>query len=806
MPSIHPDFEYDIFISYRQNDNKRDHWVTQFVEALKDELEATLKNPVSIYFDENPHDGLLETHQVNASLEKKLKCLVFIPIVSQTYCDTKSFAWQHEFLPFIEMANEDELGMNITLSNGNVTSRVLPIKIHDLDTEDHNTLEAVLDGPLRSIEFIYKEPGVNSPLKPSDDRNLNLEKTDYLYQINKVANSLKNIGVAVLRNQKGEEVAPQIYNHGKTTSKKVTKPNYLRYVLGIVLIVMLGAFGYWWLTNGEAEYKIIAADKSLAVLPFKNLSGDAEHDFLSYALKDEVYQSLALGKHFAFMSSLQATFGYAKTEKTPTQIGEELHVDYLLSGFFQVMGDQLKITVELADAETGFSLWTFPTTVNYTGKDVIAIQKQIAEHVMTYFESDNKETVGIELINGDLNFVAYKHYVKGLEFANTHNFDDMSKSYEEFEKAVEMDSTSIDYWINLVKQKAFFVWRLHTNDSTFYPDFNKHIAYIEKNLPQWVAKLAHGIYEYHVRGNYEIGLSYFIRVHEEYPNNEHINSFLAAIYKRKLQSQKSVDYMSKSIQINPMSALYWVNYSKPFRNNGDYEASILALNNAFKLGLDSVFYFQSLLPRYVEAGYTFDELPAALKYPSGKVDKWSLIYYYESPDAILQYIDALELDETPGRDNYTRTELYQDKMHSYYELNQDNSVIYYAKKCIAQNKRAIEKDWYIEADAYSFLDDLEKTSKIMEEQFPYDNEDLVATVWREKRLIRFHVHARQYKKAVELLINLNKNYPEYGDFAFFNDSRFDRAKKEYPPFQEALDNLKLPSPLITGIKMDISKR
>ena len=104
MASIHPDYEYDIFISYRQNDNKRDGWVTKFVDALRDELEATLKNPVSIYFDENPQDGLLETHQVDASLAKKLKCLVFIPIISQTYCDESSFAWEHEFLPFVEMA------------------------------------------------------------------------------------------------------------------------------------------------------------------------------------------------------------------------------------------------------------------------------------------------------------------------------------------------------------------------------------------------------------------------------------------------------------------------------------------------------------------------------------------------------------------------------------------------------------------------------------------------------------------------------------------------------------------------------
>lgn len=91
-----PAFEYDIFISYRQNDN-RSGWVTEFVKALTEELAATIKEPVSVYFDTNPHDGLLETHNVDKSLEGKLNCLIFIPVISQTYCDPGSFAWLHEF-------------------------------------------------------------------------------------------------------------------------------------------------------------------------------------------------------------------------------------------------------------------------------------------------------------------------------------------------------------------------------------------------------------------------------------------------------------------------------------------------------------------------------------------------------------------------------------------------------------------------------------------------------------------------------------------------------------------------------------
>ncbi len=151
MPSLLPGYEYDIFISYRHNDN-RSGWVTEFVNALKEELAATIKEPLSIYFDTNPHDGLLENHDVDKSLEGKLKCLIFIPIISQTYCDLKSFAWQHEFVAFNKIAKGGQLGRDTLLSNGNVASRILPVKIHDLNAEDTSTIGKETGGVLRAIE------------------------------------------------------------------------------------------------------------------------------------------------------------------------------------------------------------------------------------------------------------------------------------------------------------------------------------------------------------------------------------------------------------------------------------------------------------------------------------------------------------------------------------------------------------------------------------------------------------------------------------------------------------------------------
>lgn len=192
MPSLIPGYQYDIFISYRQNDN-RSGWVTQFVEQLREELASTIKDPVTIYFDENPHDGLLDTHHVDKSLESKLKCVIFIPVLSHTYCDAKSYAWNNELVPFCAAAKADGIGLDIILPNRNVTSRILPVQIHDLAASDQKLFEQESGIPLRSIDFIFRSQGVNRPLAKEDSRADNLNKTFYRDQINKTANAIEGI-------------------------------------------------------------------------------------------------------------------------------------------------------------------------------------------------------------------------------------------------------------------------------------------------------------------------------------------------------------------------------------------------------------------------------------------------------------------------------------------------------------------------------------------------------------------------------------------------------------------------------------
>jgi hypothetical protein len=177
--------------------------------------------------------------------------LIFIPIISRTYCDPKSFAWEHEFKAFVEEASKGPLGLKVKLPNGNIASRVLPVRIHDLDAYDIQLCESMLGGVLRGVEFIYKEPGVNKPLTSEDDEKKNLNKTKYRIQINKIANAINEIvsglksGEVVFEKEKTASKLPweesekekKIIDQEKPTGSK--KRKMLSGIVSIIILALL---------------------------------------------------------------------------------------------------------------------------------------------------------------------------------------------------------------------------------------------------------------------------------------------------------------------------------------------------------------------------------------------------------------------------------------------------------------------------------------------------------------------------------------------------------------------------------------
>lgn len=251
MPALISGYEHDVFISYRQKDNVYDGWVTEFVDNLRKELDATFKERVSVYFDANPHDGLLETHDVDKSVHNRIKCLILIPIVSQTYCDPNSFAWKSEFLPFVNLASADPFGLNMRVQSGNVASRVLPVRIHELDADDAQLLAAALGGPLRAVDFTYKSPGVNRPLRSKGELP-GPGQPQYRDQINKVANAIKELIQAMRKVERGEAPAsapssvqpqesPAISFYDELKARRIFRVAYV-YLAAALILAQIGMF------------------------------------------------------------------------------------------------------------------------------------------------------------------------------------------------------------------------------------------------------------------------------------------------------------------------------------------------------------------------------------------------------------------------------------------------------------------------------------------------------------------------------------------------------------------------------------
>jgi TolB-like protein/Tfp pilus assembly protein PilF len=490
MASLIPGYEYDIFISYRQKDNKGDRWVSEFVEALKTELESTFKEEISVYFDINPHDGLLETHDVDASLKDKLKCLIFIPIISRTYCDPKSFAWEHEFKAFVEQASKDQFGMKVKLPNGNVANRQIPIQIHDLYPEDKALVEKEIGGFIRAIEFIYKEPGVNRPLTAKDNEEKNSNKTNYRNQINKVANAIDEV-IHFLRVSEAAPAGRRILytqplpdeaggSKGKETEGETSisqKSKKWLIATFSVLLIIAGAFAVFKIIESRRKNKDIAKlEKSIAVLPFINDSPDQENTYFINGIMEEILNNLQKIKDFRVLSR-SSTEQYRGTARpTIPEIAKKLNVNYILEGSGQKYGNTFRLRAQLIAAKNEKHMWgeSFEKEIQST-KDIFKIQGDVAQAIAEALEASitPEEKQQIEKIS-TTNLTAYDFYLRGDEeimkfWTDNYNINSeaLRKAEEMYKKALTVDPTFAAAYAGL----AGVYTGKQTEDSFFSKDY-----------------------------------------------------------------------------------------------------------------------------------------------------------------------------------------------------------------------------------------------------------------------------------------------------------------------------------------------
>lgn len=176
---------------------------------------------------------------------------------------------------------------------------------------------------------------------------------------------------------------------------------------------------------------------SIAVLPFVNMSTDAENEFFSDGISEEILNVLASIPDLKVAARTSA-FAFKGTNTKISEIARELGVNHILEGSVRKSGNQIRVTAQLIKADDGFHLWS----ENYDREltNIFAIQDEIAGSIAEALKVSLKLKSGeAGNLTGTQSIEAYEHYLKGMSLWHERTVASLRQSIKEFETAISLD-------------------------------------------------------------------------------------------------------------------------------------------------------------------------------------------------------------------------------------------------------------------------------------------------------------------------------------------------------------------------------
>jgi len=288
--------------------------------------------------------------------------------------------------------------------------------------------------------------------------------------------------------------------------------------------------------------------KAIAVLPFENISSDKENDYFSDGLTDELIANLSRLKDIRVVprtSSVQ----YKGTKKDIKNIGRELGARYMLAGSVRKFQDNLRITVELIDAETADQLWA--ETYKGTLADVFDIQEQVSKQIVDALMVKLTPTEKVVLTKRTtLNPEAFDCCLRARNFLAHRTKKSMHLAVQLFQKAIELDPRYADAYAGLGEVYA-----------TLYQLFERNESWLDKAIESCLRALMYDATS--SEANAALGLAYFHKnsfdqsftasqkAIELDPNNYAAYWILGRIYHMKDRDREAAELLKKAVELNP---------------------------------------------------------------------------------------------------------------------------------------------------------------------------------------------------------------------------------------------------------------
>jgi TolB-like protein len=191
----------------------------------------------------------------------------------------------------------------------------------------------------------------------------------------------------------------------------------------------------------------LAKHTSVAVLPFKNLSGDAGQDFFSDGITEDVITALGRFSNLLVIAK-SASFPFKGSNASPAEIGRILDARYLLDGSIRRAGNRIRVTAALTEAPTGRQVWS--ETYDAEVDDIFAVQDDIAKRVvgaaavkLTRFEQERA------LAKPTSSLAAYEYVLRGRDFFSHATRESNDEASELFQRAIDLDPNYADAYAAL---------------------------------------------------------------------------------------------------------------------------------------------------------------------------------------------------------------------------------------------------------------------------------------------------------------------------------------------------------------------
>jgi TolB-like protein/Flp pilus assembly protein TadD len=352
-------------------------------------------------------------------------------------------------------------------------------------------------------------------------------------------------------------------------------------IIGVLLMVIaMLIFGRlpFYRQTGES-----ISQKSIAVLPLENLSADPDNAYFADGIQEEILTRLA-GIADLKVISRSSTQQYQSKPRNLREIAKQLGVATILEGSVQKAADQVRVNVQLVNAQTDSHLWA--DTYDRKLTDIFGVESEIArgiaESLQAKLTSGEEQALAVKPTN---NLEAYDAYLRGLAFETRSDFDALGKAISFYEQAVELDPNFALGWARLSRGHAL-LYNREAGDITAgrREAAKKALDTAQKLQPDSPETLlALGYYQYWVLRDYRLAKTTFKRVQKMLPGSSAALTGLGAVSRREGHWDQSIAYVEQALALDPRNMELLVRAALTYAELRQFQAALKLYDRALDI-------------------------------------------------------------------------------------------------------------------------------------------------------------------------------------------------------------------------------